>query len=58
MERLETEQSLRLYYQQQLEQNSQGEKQMQLLDHLNYFLECSTNWLVFGQFKPTSPRNF
>lgn len=31
---------------------------MQLLDQINYFLECSTNLVFFGKFKPTSPWQF
>ncbi|HEY9634865.1 MAG TPA: hypothetical protein V6D14_15790 [Coleofasciculaceae cyanobacterium] len=63
VEALETEQSLRLYYQQELERinqlpYSQGEQKMQLLDRINYFLECSTNLIFFGKFKPTSPWKF
>jgi hypothetical protein len=62
-EALKTEQSLRLYYQQELERinqlpYSEGEKKLQLLDRINYFLECSTNLVFFGKFKPTSPWQF
>jgi hypothetical protein len=62
-EALETEQSLRLYYQQELERinqlpYSQGEQKMQLLDRFNYFLECTSNLIFFGKFKPTSPWKF
>jgi hypothetical protein len=62
-EALETEQSLRLYYQQELKRinqlpYSQGEQKMQLLDRFNYFLECTSNLILFGKFKPTSPGNF
>jgi len=60
IEALETEQSLRLYYEQELEQinqvpYSQGEQKMQVLDQINYFLECTSNLIFFGEFKPTSP---
>jgi hypothetical protein len=63
VEAFKTEQELRLYYQQELERinqlpYSQGEKKMQLLDRLNHFLECSTNLIFFGKFKPTSPWKF
>jgi len=62
-EALETEQSLRLYYQQELERinqlpYSQGEQKMQVLDRFNYFLECTSNLIFFGKFKPTSPWSF
>jgi hypothetical protein len=63
IEALETEQSLRLYYQQELERinqfpYSQGEQKMQWLDQINYFLECMTNRIFFGKFAPTSPWKF
>jgi hypothetical protein len=63
MEVLLTEESLRLYYQQELERinklpYSQGEKKVQLFDHLNYFLECTSNLIFFGKFQPTSPWKF
>jgi hypothetical protein len=62
-EALKTEQSLRLYYQRELERinqlpYSEGEKKMQLFDRINYFLECSTNLVFFGKFKPTSSWKF
>jgi hypothetical protein len=63
VEALKTEQSLRLYYQQELERINQlpypqGENKMQLLDRMNYFLECLTNKLAFGKWQPTSPWKF
>jgi hypothetical protein len=63
IEVLKTEQALRLHYQQELQKINQlptspGEQKMQLIDRLNYFLECSSNWVLFGKFKPTSPWKF
>jgi hypothetical protein len=63
VEALQSEQSLHLYYQQELEEidplpYSQEEQKMQLLDRLNHFLECATNLMFFGKFKPTSPWKF
>jgi hypothetical protein len=62
METLETEKSLRLYYENEFKRieklpYSQGKK-MQLFDRLNYFLECMTNRIFFGKFQPTSPWEF
>jgi hypothetical protein len=59
---LETEKSLRLYYEKEFKRiekfpYSQGKK-MQLFDRLNYFLECMTNRIFFGKFQPTSPWKF
>jgi hypothetical protein len=61
-EALKSEEALRLYYEKELQQinklsYSQGEK-MLLLDRFNYFLECTSNLIFFGEFKPTSPRHF
>jgi hypothetical protein len=63
MEALLTEQSLRLYYEQELERinqlpYSQVKPKMQVLDRINYFLECTSNLIFFGEFKPTSPGKF
>jgi hypothetical protein len=52
-----------MYYEKELElinklPDSQGEQKMQVLDRINYFLECSTNLVFFGKFHPTSPWKF
>jgi hypothetical protein len=61
-EALKCEEALRLCYEKELQRinklpYSPGEK-MQLIDRINYFLECTSNLIFFGEFKPTSPRHF